>query len=314
MTAHCCPPAGPRGTPTVAHAPPASRRAPATKNMVHLPGGAFLMGTEDPAAVPGDGEGPVREVTLDPFLIDATAVTNRAFAIFVKTTGYETDAERFGWSFVFHLLVSKHVAQTTVAQSAHAPWWWKVHGASWRSPEGPGTSITSRQNHPVVHVSWNDAAAYAEWAGKRLPTEAEWEYAARGGLSQKRYPWGDDLCPDGRWRCNIWQGPFPDQNTLDDGHLGTAPVTSYRPNAYGLHNMTGNAWELVADWFSAEDHANGPRVNPAGPASGTDRVMRGGSFACHDSYCNRYRVSARHRSTPDSSSSNAGFRCAADAT
>lgn len=284
--------------------------------MVRIPGGEFRMGGADPESFPDDGEGPVRAVTLSPFLIDETAVTNRQFAAFVRDTGYATDAERFGWSFVFHLFIGPqqrpHVVDAAVPG---APWWLAVNGAAWHSPEGPDSDIATRPNHPVVHVSWRDAAAYAAWAGKRLPTEAEWEMAARGGLHQARYAWGDDLVPKRRWRCNIWQGTFPDVNTADDGHVGTAPVKSYPPNGLGLYEVAGNVWEWTADWWSTTWHADDrpqARVNPEGPPDGESKVIRGGSYLCHASYCNRYRVAARTQNTPDSSTGNMGFRCAAD--
>ncbi|WP_420037015.1 formylglycine-generating enzyme family protein [Streptomyces sp. cg28] len=308
----CC--AAPRGAAPPAQEPPtltvpARAKAPG-KGMVTLPGGTFRMGNEDEHANPGDGEGPVREVTVSAFRIDEHAVTNAQFATFVKETGYVTAAERFGWSYVFAGFLTPQQVRATPAPAA-TPWWRGVEGATWRAPEGPGTGIGDRARHPVVHISWDDAHAYAQWAGKRLPTEAEWEYAARGGLDRARYPWGDELTPRGRWRCNIWQGDFPRVNTGDDGHLGTAPVDAYRPNAYGLHNMVGNVWEWVADRFTAT-HTATPATDPRGPEEGENRVMRGGSYMCHDSYCNRYRVAARTSNTPDSSSGNCGFRCAAD--
>ncbi len=278
--------------------------------MIGLPGGAFLMGTDDEQGVIADGEGPVREVELHPFCIDATTVSNADFAAFVDATGYVTEAEGFGWSFVFYGLLTQAVLDTHPQVVAAAPWWCAIAGAYWRAPEGPGSHLDSRMDHPVVHVSWNDAAAYAAWAGKRLPSEAEWEYAARGGLAQKRYPWGDDLTPDGEHRCNIWQGRFPEYNSLADGYLGTAPVRSFKPNGYGLYNMVGNVWEWCRDWF-AREHTQ-ERRNPRGAPAGTARVMRGGSFLCHASYCNRYRVAARYYNTPDSAASNIGFRCVAD--
>lgn len=173
-----------------------------------------------------------------------------------------------------------------------------MNGAWWRCPEGPGSDLDGRWDHPVVQVSWHDAAAYCKWAGKRLPSEVEWEYAARGGLDQARYPWGDELTPGGEHRCNIWQGQFPVRNTAEDGHVGTAPVEAFAPNGFGLHNVSGNVWEWCADRFTGASE---------------NRAMRGGSYLCHDSYCNRYRVAARTSNTPDSASGNLGFRCAADA-
>ncbi|MGF1470280.1 MAG: formylglycine-generating enzyme family protein [Rubrobacteraceae bacterium] len=278
--------------------------------MVRLEGGEFLMGTDDPVGFPADGEGPVRAVTLEPFRIDACAVSNARFAAFVAETGYLTDAEIYGYSFVFGGLLPDDFPDTRGV--AQAPWWRQVFGASWRHPEGPQSSLEDRMGHPVVHVSWNDATAYCSWAGGRLPTEAQWEYAARGGLEQKRYAWGDELKPHGEWRCNIWQGTFPAHNTVEDGHFGPAPVHEFKPNGYGLYNVAGNIWEWCSDWFHPSFHVHGPRDNPPGPPFGRGRVIRGGSYLCHDSYCNRYRVAARSSNTPDSSTGNMGFRCASN--
>ena len=321
----CCAPARAESssqaesTTTVAHAAavrPRSGRGP-TKGMILVPGGEFLMGTDDREGYPSDGEGPIRKVRLDSFFIDACAVTNTQFAQFVKATNYRTEAETFGWSFVFHSLVPPKAAATVNKAVLEAPWWWPVTGACWRRPEGPGTSVVKRPQHPVVHVSWNDAAAYCQWAGKRLPTEAEWECAARGGLVQKRYPWGDELTPGGKHHSNIWQGRFPEHNTGDDGYAAAAPARSFAPNGYGLYNMTGNVWEWCADWFSPSVKSSlpdqpGAAENPKGPSSGTSRCMRGGSYLCHASYCYRYRVAARSSNTPDSSTGNLGFRCVRD--
>ena len=254
----------------------------------------------------------MREITLNAFYIDATTVTNAQFSEFVKANNYITEAERFGWSFVFYLLLSEEDRKRDHQVAASAPWWYAVHGATWKTPEGENSGISERMDHPVVHVSWNDAMAYCQWAGKRLPTEAEWEYAARGGLVQKKFPWGDELMQDDEHHCNIWQGTFPDHNTLDDGYLGTAPAKSFKPNGYGLYNASGNVWEWCHDWFSPDFHKTATRNNPTGPLSGQAKVMRGGSFLCHHSYCNRYRVAARSSNTPDSSTSNMGFRCVAD--
>ncbi|MGO4538767.1 formylglycine-generating enzyme family protein [Paenibacillus sp. 2TAB19] len=281
------------------------------EGMVLLKGGSFLMGTEDREGFPADGEGPIREVTIDPFYVSPYAVTNAEFAAFVADTGYRTDAERFGWSYVFHLYVTKESDQEVRSTAQSTPWWWVVEGADWQSPEGKGSHIEQRMNHPAVHISWNDAAAYCAWSGTRLLSEAEWEFAARGGLVQKRYPWGDLLKPDGEHRCNIWQGKFPYKNNASDGYETTAPVDAYAPNGYGLYNMVGNVWEWCSDWFSPSSPVHDVRINPQGPSSGKTRSTRGGSYLCHKSYCNRYRVAARSSNSPDSSAGNMGFRVGA---
>lgn len=281
---------------------------------VRLDGGRFLMGSDYAEGFPADGEGPVREVTLNAFYLDRMPVTNLAFAEFVRKTGYRTEAESFGWSFVFKGHIAPEDYQRLVEDTVlAAPWWCKVSGADWRHPEGPDSNIDTRDEYPVVHVSWNDAAAFAQWAGKRLPTEAEWEYAARGGLEQKLYPWGDELTPGGRHMCNIWQGEFPTRDTAEDGYSAPAPANAFPPNGYGLYTITGNVWEWCADWFDATFHCAATRVNPTGPPVGYAKVMKGGSYLCHASYCNRYRVAARTSNTPDSSTTNIGFRCAKDA-
>jgi formylglycine-generating enzyme required for sulfatase activity len=283
--------------------------------MVKLAGGPFLMGTNSTEGFPADGEGPVREITLDPFYIDAAPVTNAQFAEFLQATCYRTEAERFGWSFVFQGHIPEEQRATLVKDTVlAAPWWCKVERAAWDHPEGPDSNVAGRENHPVTHVSWNDAAEFARWAGKRLPTEAEWEFAARGGLEQKRYPWGDELTPEGRHVCNIWQGEFPTLDLAEDGYAGTSPVKAYPANGYGLYSLSGNTWEWCADWFHRSYHLVGARSNPIGPAQGGARVMRGGSYLCHASYCNRYRVAARTANSPDSSTTNIGFRCVRDVT
>lgn len=260
--------------------------------MISLQGGAFLMGTEDVDGCSADGEGPVREVWVEPFEIDPYAVTNARFAEFVEATGYVTESERFGWSYVFAGFLPAE--QRRVARRVpEVPWWCGVVEATWRNPEGPGSNVDGRWDHPVTQVSVADAEEFCAWAGMRLPTETEWEFAARGGLVQARYPWGDELTPSGRHRCNIWQGRFPVKNTVADGYRGTAPVDAFAPNGYGLYNVVGNVWEWCADWFDADE-----------------RVQRGGSYLCHESYCNRYRVAARGKNTPDSAAGNVGFRCA----
>jgi formylglycine-generating enzyme required for sulfatase activity len=284
--------------------------------MVRLEGGEFTMGTDSNVGFPQDGEGPAREVAVDPFYIDKFAVTNAQFAAFVKETGYTTDAEQFGWSFVFEDFVDEADRDHVMERVQAAPWWVAVEGATWLRPEGPRSNVfdEDRLKEPVTHVSWRDATAYAEWAGKRLSTEAEWEYAARGGLHQQTYPWGDELTPNGEHHCNIWQGEFPEQNTREDGYLGPAPVNAFKPNGHGLYNVAGNVWEWCSDWFSADYHTTDAydHENPTGPDDGDQRVMRGGSYLCHESWCNRYRVAARSKNTPDSSTGNIGFRCVLD--
>uniref|UniRef100_A0A8C4T354 Formylglycine-generating enzyme n=1 Tax=Erpetoichthys calabaricus TaxID=27687 RepID=A0A8C4T354_ERPCA len=278
--------------------------------MVLIPGGAFLMGTDEPG-IPQDGEGPARRVHIQSFYMDMYEVSNLEFEKFVNATGYLTEAEKFGDSFVFEGLLSDKVKNEIKQAVAAAPWWLPVKGASWRHPYGPDSSIADSLEHPVVHVSWNDALAYCIWASKRLPTEAEWEYACRGTLENRLYPWGNKLNPKGQHYANIWQGEFPNKNTGEDGYVRSCPVTSFPSNGYGLYNMVGNAWEWTADWWNVH-HTTDETHNPKGPESGTDKVKKGGSYMCHKSHCYRYRCAARSQNTPDSSASNLGFRCAAD--
>ncbi len=278
-------------------------------DFVELPGGTFVMGTDEPFRYRGDGEGPAREITLSPFRISKYSVTNTQFRSFVDDTGYRTEAEQYGWSFVFHLFLPDDFPDTRGV--AATPWWRQVFGANWTQPAGPQSDLGGLADHPIVHVSWKDAKAYCRWACVRLPSEAEWEMAARGGLVQKRFVWGDELMPDGQIMCNIFEGSFPIENTAQDGYVGTAPVDAFPANGFGLHNMAGNVWEWCDDWFHSDFHLDGPRHDPHGPPSGEAKVMRGGSYLCHDSYCHRYRVSARSSNTPDSSTGNLGFRVAA---
>jgi sulfatase modifying factor 1 len=279
------------------------------RRLVRIAGGEFTMGSDAPEAVPGDGEGPTRRVVVGDFAISPTTVTNREFAEFVRATRYVTEAERCGSSFVFYLQVPETARQNGRRVAAGLPWWLPIAYASWQRPEGPGTHIHARPEHPVVHVSWNDCLAYCAWTGTRLPTEAQWEFAARGGFEGRAFPWGHTLERDGAPRCNVWRGVFP--NTPGNGwQPGSAPALSYEPNGYGLYNLCGNVWEWCGDWFSPTYHAETPAVDPQFVRPTGRRSMRGGSFLCHDSYCNRYRVSARSSNTPESSASNCGFRVA----
>jgi len=289
--------------------------------MVWIPGGRYGRGsTEAPDARP------VRAVEVDGFWIDRTEVTNAEFARFVAATGYVTTAERAPDPRLYPgadpaSLRAGSVVFTPPRSDADLnqplSWWSYVPGADWRHPSGPGSSIEGQANHPVVQVCWDDAVAYARWANKRLPTEAEWEYAARGGIDQARYAWGNDLTPGGQWQANIWQGRFPTRNTRDDGFAATAPVGSFPPNGFGLRDMAGNVWEWCADWYHPDAYANGPSKNPTGPSASLDpdepgvpkRVQRGGSFLCSDDYCVRYRPGARGKGEPTSAASHTGFRC-----
>jgi len=272
-----------------------------------MPAASFEMGSDE-STYPADGEGPIRQVWLSAFEISPTAVTNAEFGEFVSSTGWVSESEREGSSFVFGGLLPDDFPPTQGV--AAAPWWRLVEGANWRHPEGPQSELTERQNHPVVQVTWEDAIAYCQWAGARLPTEAEWECAARGGLKNKRYPWGDEREPEGEHRMNVFQGEFPAINTAADGYSGTAPVDAYKPNDYGMFNTCGNVWEWCADFFDPNFHLTATSQDPSGPPTGTHRVMRGGSYLCHESYCWRYRVSARSANTAQSSAGNIGFRVA----
>jgi formylglycine-generating enzyme required for sulfatase activity len=296
--------------------------------MVWIPGGTFWMGSEH-----GDmaDARPRHLVQVDPYWIDATEVTNEEFARFVKATGYVTIAERkpdakdFPGAPPENLVPGAMVfnpPRQPVALDDHYAWWSYVKGASWRHPEGPQSHLRGREKHPVVEVAWADAAAYAKWAGKRLPTEAEWEFASRGGKDRESYAWGNEMKPGGKHMANIWQGRFPDQNTGEDGYLATAPVASYPAEGYGLYDMGGNVWEWCADWYRADYYATlaaqGPlTVNPQGPMDSHDpaepgvpkRVNKGGSFLCSDQYCSRYVLGSRGRSDPETGSANVGFRC-----
>lgn len=273
---------------TKADAPANRRPTSISDDMVLIKGGSFTMGASD--GLPA--ESPVHRVTVKSFWIDRHEVTVAQFGEFVKAIGYQTEAEKAGWSGVFNSTASR---------------WQKIDGADWQHPEGPSSSAPL--DEPVTHVSWNDAVAYASWARKQLPTEAEFEYTARGGLAEKKYAWGDELNPSGEYRANYWQGVFPTRNLGEDGFFGRAPVGSFPPNGYGLYDMTGNVWEWCADWFDENFYAASPSVDPRGPADGEDRIIRGGSWLCSENYCTGYRVAARNHTSPDTGLNNLGFRC-----
>lgn len=261
------------------------------KKMVFIKGGEFLMGSDHGMS----HEKPVHKVSVKSFWMDSHEVTVAEFAEFVEATGYKTEAEKFGWSGVFDLETKE---------------WTRGGGATWQNPEGDGKKPPP--DEPVTQISWNDANEYAKWAGKRLPTEAEWEYAARGGLAEKTYAWGDDLRPDGKPVANWWQGTFPEKNTVEDGFLKRAVVGSFAPNGYGLYDMAGNVWEWTADWYAADYYARSPKKNPKGIANGQEKAMRGGSWMCAENFCSNYRVAGRSSATPDTGLNNIGFRCVKD--
>jgi len=267
-----------------------------TNNMEEVSGATFTMGTNSPVFV-ADREMPARKVTLPSFLLDVHEVSNNEFSLFVRDTGYVTEAEKFGNSFVPEFFLSEVIKKKIRQAAADAPWWLPVDGADWRHPEGPDSDLGVRGDHPVVHVSWNDAVAFCQWAGKRLPSEAEWEMACRAGKEDRLFPWGNKWMPGDQYYANIWTGNFPELNTEEDGYSGTNPVTSFPASKFGNKNMIGNVWEWTEDWWTEE------RV---------DKVKKGGSFMCHKDYCYRYRCAARSQNTPDSSAHNLGFRCAKD--
>ena len=319
------------------------RGAPAgpPPGMVWVPGGEYSMGCVDPRGLPFGGTDPmndarpVHRVRVAGFWMDAHEVTNDQFAAFVKATGYVTVAERPPRAEDFpgaapENLVAGSIVFTPPAEQvplrdatgvAHLRWWAYVPGACWNHPAGPDSDLAGKGSEPVVHVAFEDAEAYAAWAGKRLPTEAEWEVASRGGLAGATYPWGDEFTPGGRWMANTWQGRFPGENTAEDGFAGIAPVGRYPANAYGLHDMSGNVWEWCSDWYRpdtyAQDAAKGIAVDPHGPSDSHDpaepgqpkRIQRGGSFLCSDQYCSRYIVGTRGKGEVSSATNHCGFRC-----
>ncbi|WP_406566847.1 formylglycine-generating enzyme family protein [Dyadobacter helix] len=296
-----------------------------TSNMVWIAGGSFLMGSDE-----FPDSRPLHQVSVDGFWMDKTEVTNAEFARFVKATHYKTVAERpLNPADYPGVPADKLVPGSAVFTPTSGPvslenplqWWSYVAGANWAHPEGPGSSAKGRENLPVVHVSYEDAAAYARWAGKRLPSEAEWEFAAQGGKGNHTYYWGDQLKPGNKWVANIYQGNFPDNNTKEDGYLAAAPVKTFPANPYGLYDMDGNVWEWCEDLYRPDYYKNSARSNPKGPEDSYDpdepgavkRVQRGGSFLCSDQYCIRYKAGSRGKGEVTSGSNNLGFRCVASA-
>ncbi len=276
---------------------------------ISVNGGRTFIGTDTPEIVE-DGEGPARVVALSDFGLEAQTVTVQRFAEFVDATGYVTEAERYGWSSVFfgdqgHLSAARQVGSAL-------PWWHRIDGATWRQPEGPGSSIDTRLDHPVTQVSWADANMFASWVGGRLPTEAEWEHAARGGARSRRFPWGEAEPDDQTLLANIWQGQFPTYNTGLDGFERTAPARSFAPNDLGFYNLAGNVWEWTHDAFRIRSNSKRAKTRNEQARLHAEKVLKGGSFLCHKSYCYRYRIAARMALSPDSAASNVGFRVAYD--
>ncbi|WP_132558150.1 formylglycine-generating enzyme family protein [Rhizobium sullae] len=282
--------------------------SPVSVDKAQIPGGLVLVGTDRPY-LPADGEGPVRKLRLKPFLLARAAVSNSQFADFIAATNYITEAEQLGWSYVFYQHVDPKVATSGVVG---AEWWRRVEGACWHAPFGPGSDVEALKDHPVVHISWQDAVQFAAWVGGRLPSEAEWEHAAKGGLSGAIYPWGDRHPDDDFTPCNIWQGRFPEFDSGFDGYKGLAPSASFEPNGFGLYNMAGNCWEWTADVFRVRSLRKTSQSLNAMARQESRRVLKGGSFLCHASYCHRYRIAARMGSTGDSTTGHIGFRVAFD--
>lgn len=278
------------------------------QDIVRFEGGTSFVGTDRPVITP-DGEGPRRSVRLKPFGIERYAITNDRYSAFVRATGYVTDAEIFGWSFVFHAFVDQNLETQAVVET---PWWRKIDGACWYRPEGPRSDLEGRGQHPVVHVSWKDAQAFAAWCGGRLPNEAEWEHAARAGVADIRFPWGNEEPTDNLHFCNIWQGRFPDLNTAADGYAGTAPVDAFAPNAAGIYNMVGNVWQWCQDPFRTRSLTREGRILDGEAIAEKERTMKGGSYLCHVSYCYRYRIAARLGRSSETSTGHIGFRVACD--